>query len=111
MKFSFEMASIVLFLAPLAFGGEGQSDIKPALDGIRSTEPAAVQGSLKALRNAGPAGLKALLRLYDQTSDSELLFAIDAVAGQRGAIWSRLFWYTDLAQAEAAAREQGKPIL
>src|SRR5207248_2714181 len=37
--------------------------------------------------------------------------AVDAVAAQRGAVWSRMYWYTDLDRAEAAAREQGKPIL
>ncbi len=35
----------------------------------------------------------------------------DAVGQQRGCRTSRLFWYTDLGAAEAAARAQGKPIV
>ena len=37
--------------------------------------------------------------------------AIDAVAGQRDAWVSRLYWYTDWDAAVASARAQGKPIL
>ncbi|MEW6733604.1 MAG: hypothetical protein AB1489_19905 [Acidobacteriota bacterium] len=37
--------------------------------------------------------------------------AIDAVGQQRHCYASRLYWYTDLEQAQAAARTSGKPIL
>ena len=37
--------------------------------------------------------------------------AVEAVAAQRDAVASRLFWYTDFNQAQAAAKESGKPIL
>jgi hypothetical protein len=36
---------------------------------------------------------------------------IDEVGGQRGCIVSRLYWYTDLEAAKAAAAESGRPIL
>ena len=36
---------------------------------------------------------------------------VDLIAGQRGATASRLYWYTDLDEAKAAAAESGKPIL
>jgi hypothetical protein len=36
---------------------------------------------------------------------------IDQVAGQRDATVSRLYWYTDLDEAKAAAEESGKPIV
>jgi hypothetical protein len=36
---------------------------------------------------------------------------VDQVAGQRDAWTSRLYWYTDLDQAKAAAAESGRPIL
>jgi hypothetical protein len=36
---------------------------------------------------------------------------IDAMAAQRDAYVSRLFWYTDLEQAKTAARASGRPIL
>ena len=56
------------------------------------------------LRDQGPAGLERALR----TGDDAL---IDAVAGQRHARWSRLFWHTDLDAAKRAAEAEGKPIL
>lgn len=92
------------------------------------------------LRNRGPAGLKEALARYDQfiatagkmgvdmsqpqpagdnaeqcqlAKDGRLQLAdiVDRVAGQRGATASRLYWYTDLEGAKAAAAESGKPIL
>jgi hypothetical protein len=111
MRSSFSVASIVLISASLAFGDESTSLIKAALKDVQSTDSAVVQRSIQSLRAAGPRGLEALLHHYDQSPDPKLLPSIDAVAGQRGAIWSRLFWYTDLAQAEVAAKEQQKPIL
>ena len=36
---------------------------------------------------------------------------IDAIAGQRDATVSRLYWFTDLNEAKQAAAEAGKPIL
>ncbi|WP_394830507.1 thioredoxin family protein [Pendulispora rubella] len=69
------------------------------------------------LRGGGPDGLRALLARYDATPASEVLArtnlqrAIDAVAKQRDAHVSRLYWYTDLNEAMGAARRQGRPIL
>ena len=37
--------------------------------------------------------------------------ALDAVARQRDAAWSGLYWYTDFAAAKAAAARAGRPIL
>ena len=37
--------------------------------------------------------------------------AIDQIGGQRGCTVSRLYWYTDLADAKAAAAQTGRPIL
>jgi hypothetical protein len=37
--------------------------------------------------------------------------AIDQVGGQRGCTVSRLYWYTDMAEAQAAATKSGRPIL
>jgi hypothetical protein len=37
--------------------------------------------------------------------------AIDQIGGQRTCTISRLYWYTDLAEAQAAARRTGRPIL
>jgi hypothetical protein len=66
------------------------------------------------LRARGPAALDALLAEHDRAAPSQrgpLAEMIDAVAAQRYATTSRLYWYTDLDQARKAARELGRPIL
>ncbi len=62
--------------------------------------------TIAELRMMGPAGLEELLA--DPDADPDM---VDAVAGQRGATDSRLFWYTDLGRALAAGRETGRPVL
>ncbi|MFT3685199.1 MAG: hypothetical protein QM783_09785 [Phycisphaerales bacterium] len=75
-------------------------------------EPASVVlGTDAELRAQGPEGLRTLLAQYDRTKDASLLSRIDSVAGQHDAVWSRLYWYTDLEQAKAAAKAEHKPIL
>jgi hypothetical protein len=66
------------------------------------------------LRARGPAALEALLATYDHAAPAEreaLAAEIDAVAGQRYATASRLYWYTDLDRAEQAAHQLHRPIL
>jgi hypothetical protein len=111
MRISLASVAFFLSLYSAAYGAESKADIKAALTGIGSTDQAAVQRSVESLRQAGPDGLHVLLNQYDRHPDPKLIPAIDAVAAQRGALVSRLFWYTDLSQAESAAKEQGKPIL
>lgn len=67
--------------------------------------------SVEELRTAGPSALAELLSRYDRTRDPGLIPSIDAVAGQKDAVWSRLYWYTDLASAKTAAATEHKPIL
>jgi hypothetical protein len=93
-----------------------------------STDPAADR-AIDALRARGPAGLEPLLALLDAASQRRLInrqtyedpalaaeearlqSIVDRVAGQRYAHLSRLYWYTDLEAAKAAAAASGKPIL
>lgn len=75
------------------------------------------------LRARGPDGLTEALQMYDRlaatdqqmaTAESNLnawQAAIDQIGGQRGCTVSRLYWYTDLAAAKAAAERTGRPIL
>ena len=67
------------------------------------------------LRAQGPAALAGLLARWDHLAAGPdrdaLALTIDAVAGQRYATASRLYWYMDLAAAEAAAHAQHRPIL
>lgn len=68
-----------------------------------------------SLRMRGPVALVELLARYDKLKPGPerdaLALTIDKVAQQRYATTSRLFWYTDIATAEAEATKQGKPIL
>ena len=70
---------------------------------------------IASLRAQGPAALAGLLARYDRLPAGvvrdELALTIDKVAAQRYATESRLYWYTDLAQAEAVARTAHRPIL
>ncbi len=75
---------------------------------LASAEPT---GSVDALRARGPEGLSELLGAYEANPDPAMLAKIDAVAAQKDAIWSRLYWHTDLASAQARARAEHKPIL
>ncbi|HET6583568.1 MAG TPA: hypothetical protein VFG69_08970 [Nannocystaceae bacterium] len=91
--------------------GESASEVCVAEDG-----PVAAQGEydVAALRAEGPAGLERVLREYDAASGVErerLAVIVDGVAAQRYATVLRLYWYTDLTAARAAARASGKPIL
>jgi hypothetical protein len=77
----------------------------------------AIFSSLQAPAGArdDPAALTSLLARYDELpagpakEDVERL--IDAVAAQRYATFSRLYWYRDLDLAQKAARASRKPIL
>lgn len=72
-------------------------------------------GDVAALRAQGPAALEAMLARWDRMAPGpdrdRLAIAIDAVAGQRYATASRLYWYTDLAAAQRAAHALERPIL
>jgi hypothetical protein len=69
-----------------------------------------------ALRQEGPAALALLGERFDQAKPAEDQLPrwdelFDAVAAQRHARQSRLYWYTDLEQAEAAAVAANRPIV
>jgi hypothetical protein len=120
----------ILFIVPLLLAlvavalanGRGPvtpEQLVPLAKRALSPDAATATAAVGALRHMGPPGLEALLITHDDVlrrgpSDSQwrhVADAIDQVAGQRDAWASRLYWYTDLAQAEAAAKESGKPIL
>ena len=67
--------------------------------------------AIATLRARGPAGLKSLLDACGPAVDTTTAAAIDAVAAQKDAFASKLYWYTDFDQAKAAAAREGKPIL
>jgi hypothetical protein len=86
------------------------------------------EAAIAELRARGPAGLDALFAVHaaatrqannkpsqaTQEKDSawqRVRHALDNVSGQRDCHAARLFWYTDFAEAHAAANQAHKPIL
>ena len=97
---------------------------------VVSSDPAVRAKVTAELRSAGPETLPSLFELRDNLTmlrdaarqarkDDSLATeqlaraeeVIDDVAAQRYACHSRLYWYTDLEAAKAAAAKQNKPIL
>jgi hypothetical protein len=90
-----------------------------------SENPAEAGPAILELRAMGPAGFDSLLALNTDAIKRHisnplepatpewlrLSAALDAVSQQKDSYLSGLYWYTDLAQAEAAAKSSGKPIL
>ncbi|MFN7975081.1 MAG: hypothetical protein U0166_22465 [Acidobacteriota bacterium] len=86
-------------------------------------DPVAAQSAIAALRARGQEGLDAFWRAHERdlsrlragavpsSEDARLLLTLDAIARQKDALYARLFWYTDLDAARAAARAGGRPIL
>jgi alpha-D-ribose 1-methylphosphonate 5-triphosphate synthase subunit PhnG len=74
---------------------------------------------MQQLRAQGPAGLQKFLATYQaelsphsqQLPQPALRHALDTLCQQRDCHASRLYWYTDFAQAKAAAQASKKPIL
>jgi hypothetical protein len=73
--------------------------------------------AITRLRNLGPEGLEAFFEVHASAllqplkPDSNVRVALDAISGQRDGHVARLFWYTDLEQARAAAQKLNRPIL
>jgi hypothetical protein len=121
-------ATAFVFLA-LAFGvhATAYANTEPeALARVAiSANAAEAAPAIAALRAMGPAGLQTMLAIYaeeikrhrdapaqsDDAAWQRLAAALDAVSQQYDSAASGLYWYTDFAQAEDAARKSGKPIL
>jgi hypothetical protein len=68
-----------------------------------------------ALPGTEPASFELMLARWDRMAPGperdQLALSIDAVAGQRYATVSRLYWYRDFTAAQTAARSLDRPIL
>lgn len=126
---SFALLAILFAASQSALGCGGL--VSPAHLKQLVGEDATARGKVIAqLRDEGPdalpvlfqfrANLQTLQAAARQTGKDDQLVteqlarlesAIDAVAGQRHACHSRLYWHTDLARAQAVAEQEQKPIL
>jgi hypothetical protein len=87
----------------------------PVTEHALSASASEADAAIAALRAQGQAGVDALAnagaRLTDPAKIARYHAALDRVCRQRDCYASRLYWYTDLAAAKAAARAEHKPIL
>lgn len=105
------LSPLLVGLAIASLGVTGLSAQASSFDGITLSQ------QVNTLRKQGPEGLQTFLKLH--ASDlapgtvpaAPLRAALDELCQQRDCYASRLYWYTDLEQAKAAARNSGKPIL
>jgi hypothetical protein len=123
MKFA---AILTLAVAAFVLSGTVHANTEALLPlaekAVNGTEIESAE-AVRKLRNSGPDGLKALFDTYsveigefrNNGAETEkwrkIATAIDAVAMQKDAYASALYWYTDLNEAKKAAGEANKPIL
>jgi hypothetical protein len=82
-----------------------------------AAELASLQTEVTTLRPSGPQGLQTFLQRHAQelapgkVPPAPLGTALDQLCQMKDCYASRLYWYTDLEAAKAAAQASGKPIL
>jgi hypothetical protein len=113
------VAGAYILLGAAAQGGE--AELRGLAERAVSADASEAESARARLRAAGPQGLDVLLEAYaailahesavDDGLEARVHAALDAVAAQRHAASSRLYWYTDLEEAKAEARRTHKPIL
>lgn len=116
-RFAAVLAFVVLGFSPCFAGTENQLRAY-AVKAISENEGEA-RAAIAALRDAGPAGLQAVFETHaaviqKKSADpawSRVSATLDAVAQQKDADASHLYWYTDFEKAKTAAKESSKPIL
>ena len=96
---------VVLFFSSAALAACQLQGPEPLARTASGNDPAAALEATANLRRLGPAGMEALLA-KGASGD-----ALDRVCGVRDCADIRLFWYTDLEAAKAAARASNRPIL
>ncbi len=97
-------------------GPEGLDEALRAYDWLQQ-ELEGLQNKLNQFSAAGYEGKKeSIASVEREIAEMKLQMdrmsaAIDQIGGQRSCTVSRLYWYTNLEQAKAAAAETGRPIL
>lgn len=112
MRMKRTMIALTFVAALAAFAH--RSD-KPATVRALSTSPEEANAAIAELRAAGQAGVDAFAaagaKLTDRDELARYRAALDRICRQRDCYASRLYWYTDLAEAKRVAHAQHKPIL
>ena len=85
--------------------------LEPIVLAALSDDPQQVAEATRALRQGGQRTLDYVMTRTQSTKMEQWKTLVDAVAQQRDARFSGLFWHTDLAAAHEVAKREGKPIL
>ncbi|MEH1823182.1 MAG: hypothetical protein V7L31_29605 [Nostoc sp.] len=111
----------ITFKYPFAFMLISFSFLQTAEAQTPVAEISKLSQEVSVLRKQGPTGLQVFLKSHANTLNSNssgtvipspaLRVALDELCQQRDCYASRLYWYTDIEQAKAAAKTSGKPIL
>jgi hypothetical protein len=112
------------------WAGDGRASLAQLAKDVTIDDAERRAQAVKALREAGPAGMEALanenadlIAKGPQPSTGKdnvenpaavwerLTYALDQVGMARDSYAAGLYWYTDLEEAKAAAKASGRPIL
>jgi len=123
MKLNISVLLLIFCVAACAVTSKAKTSPEILARAAVSADPNEAAAAIAELRETGPDGLSILLRIHSDEINRQittpavtpewqrLSSALDAVSQQKDSYLSGLYWYTDLNQAEAAARASGKPIL
>ena len=89
----------------------GPEGLATALDYMGKLDEQLASMDGKAAKSKRPSAEVLANRRQGEAARATMRRVIDLVAGQRDASISRLYWYTEIDQAKAAAAESDKPIL
>ncbi len=104
---------------PASLRAEGPAGLERALrahDGLKDLVSGLNQYYARLSREGADQNKEELEKISQQLTHvnqqiASLETMIDQIGGQRGCSVSQLYWYTDLAEAKAAAKQSGRPIL
>ncbi|HEY7119414.1 MAG TPA: hypothetical protein VH475_22675 [Tepidisphaeraceae bacterium] len=118
------LATIAFCIACGRYDGEPTPNVRELSLKAASADPTVARPAIAAVRAWGQSGLDTMLYVFrdavrhqreDPTHPEatwpRIAAAIDAVAAQKDAWASELYWYTDLDAAKREAKRTGKPIL
>ncbi len=123
MRPHFSGLLLIPFLLTIGSATQAKTNPETLARAVLSEDANEADSAIAELRTLGPEGLRVLFQVYAddisrETATSELTAqsqrlnaALDAVSQQKDSYLSGLYWYTDMAQARAAAHATGKPIL
>ena len=98
---------------PVAKAGTDLATDEPGVLVSRALQEDATvnEAAIQDLRKHGPDAVKFLMSQPELRTSSRWSIVLDAVAQQKDAEYSGLYWFTDLEQALAVAKREKKPVL